>query len=149
MLLPEPYELIDLHDGQSIVLQVTGYEDGSMIIHPNNPTPRHIAQHMSHHGLAAPPPAGTPISLQIPVLRLFGRRLDQPSSAPYWDVSAKTLQADLATRLDSAAGQIPGSTIILRSEGRPRGKTELLTPRSFRLTANGTRPHKRYSVEEA
>lgn len=147
-VLHEPMELIDLQHGESITLRVDAYEDGSAKIYPHLPTARHVAQHMAENALAVAPPAGHPIGVTIPVLRLYGQRLDQPSSSPYWDVSSKTLAADLATRLDVAAGMIPGSTLILRNEGNPRPRINLVASRTFRLTANGKAPHKRYSVEE-
>lgn len=124
MLLAEPYEYLDLHAGEVFMMRVTGYEDGSAIIHPKIPTARHVRQHMDQRGLTEPPPAGTPISVETPVLRLFGERLDKTSPAPYWDVSSKTLRADLLARLDGGA-QLP----------------MILT-----LTANGHAPLKRYSV---
>jgi hypothetical protein len=118
-------EFLDLAPGASIELRVTGYQDGSTVIHPTTVTSRHIAIHMVQKNLVAPPPAGTPISVEIPVLRLFGERLDQPSPASYWDVSSKTLRADLLMRFLGAGGK------------------EV----TLRLTANGAAPRKRYSVE--
>ena len=124
MLLAEPYEYVDLHHGQQFVLRVEKYEDGSAIIHPKNPTARHIRQHMDQRRLSEPPPPGTPISVETPVLRLFGERLDEPSPAPYWDISSKTLRADLLARFN--------------------GGTQF--PMILTLTANGHAPLKRYSV---
>ena len=124
MLLAEPMEFIDLHHGEQFVLRVEKFEDGSAVIHPKNPTPRHIRQFMTQQSLTAPPPAGTPISVETPVLRIWGERLDKPSAAPYWDVSSKTLRADLLARVNGGA-QFP----------------MILT-----LTANGHAPLKRYSV---
>jgi hypothetical protein len=125
MLLPEPYEYVDLHHGESMMIRVTGYEQGMAIIHPTTITPRHIRIHMDQHQLTEPPPAGTPIHNEIPVLRLTGERLDKPSPAHYFDISSKTLGADLMARF--------------------RGN--VLLPVTITLTANGQRPSKRYSVE--
>lgn len=124
-LLDEPMEFIDLMHGASITLRVESYADGAAVIHPRIVTDRHRRQHMDQRQLTEPPPAGTPISVEVPVLRLFGARLDEPSPAPYFDTSSKTLRADLLTRMNGGAA----------------------LPMIFRLTANGQKPHKRYSVE--
>lgn len=124
MILAEPYEFVDLSHGRTMVLRVTSLEDGSAVIHPRTPSPRHVAQHMAQKGLDAAPAAGTPISIETEVLRLHGQRLDEPSPAPYWDVSSKTLRADLLAR----------------------SKAGLQTPFILTLTANGAAPYKRYSV---
>lgn len=125
MLLPEPYELVDLDHLTSMTLDVTGYLDGSMVIHPRNPTNRHKRIMMDQRAMAAPPQPGEPISVEVPMIRLMGQRLDSPSSAAYWDVTSKTLRADLLARLTSG----------------------LPMPARLRLTANGHAPKKRYSVE--
>lgn len=125
MLLPEPYELIDLHDGKSITLMVDSWLDGSMKIHPLTVSKRHLRIHMDQRGLTEPPPQGTPIDVEIPMIRLVGKRLDVAHGAPYWDATSKTLRADLLARF--MAGQS--------------------LPVTLRLTANGHKPHKRYSVE--
>jgi hypothetical protein len=125
MLLPEPLEFIDLAPGTSMTIEVTGYLDGSAVIHPGNVTSRHISIHMQQQGLTEPPMAGTPIKNEVPVLRLIGKRLDETSNASYFDISSKTLRADLLARL--MAG--------------------ISFPFTVQLTANGQRPRKRYSVE--
>ena len=124
MLLAEPIELVDLHAGESMTLRVDQFQDGSTIIHPKNPTPRHVRQHMDQRQLVEPPTIGTPISVEVPALRLFGQRLDQPSNALYWDVTSKTLRADLLARFTNNPN----------------------FPVKLTLTANGHAPQKRYSV---
>jgi hypothetical protein len=123
--LPEPMELLDLEHGNSIQLQIDRYERGTTVIHPTAPTARHLRLMMEQQGLTAPPPIGTPISVEIPVLRVWGRRLDVPSQAPYWDITSKRLIADLGARLYATGG----------------------APLIVKLTAVGVKPHKRYSVE--
>lgn len=125
MILAEPMEYVDLLPGASMQLRVEMFVDGESIIHPTLVTQRHVRQHMTQNGLAVAPPPGTPISVQVPTLRLFGRRLDKPSSSPYYDVSSKTLRADLLARFPNGAG----------------------LPATITLTANGAKPQKRYSVE--
>lgn len=123
-LLPEPFEFLDLEHGNTIVLSITHYLQGEAIIHPVNPSPRQVRIYMTQNKLTAPPPVGTPISIEIPVLRVFGMRLDAASPISYWDISSKRLQADL----------LP---ILQRSRG---------TPIAITLSANGYKPTKRYSV---
>lgn len=125
MLLAEPIELVDLHDGESMTLSVGGFLDGSIVIHPKNPTPRHVRQHMDQRALDAAPPPGTPISVEVPAVRLLAQRLDKVSPAPYFDVTSKTLRADLLARLTNN----PNLPLVIK------------------LTAHGKAPQKRYSVE--
>lgn len=123
--LAGPMELLDLEHSNSVTLRVDRFEQGLTTIHPKNPTPRDVRIFMEQQGLTAPPPAGQPIYKQIPVLRIFGTRLDKPSPATYWDISALTLQAQLLPMLTANAGR----------------------PFVITLTANGYRPTKRYSIE--
>jgi hypothetical protein len=124
--LPEPIELLDLDHGNAISLAIDRFEMGQTLIHPTQITPRHVRLHMIQNNLTAPPATGTPISVMIPVLRVFGTRLDKPSPLHYWDISSKTLQADLLPRLIANQGGVLTVT----------------------LTANGYKPTKRYSVEQ-
>lgn len=124
--LAEPIELLDLEHGTAISLSIDRFEQGWTLIHPTAITPRHVRLHMQQNGLTAPPVPGTPISVRIPVLRVFGTRLDKPSSLRYWDITSKTLQADLLPRLYAYMGGVLTVT----------------------LTANGYKPTKRYSVEQ-
>lgn len=125
MLLAEPLEFIDLEPGHSMVIRVDAWTDGSTVIHPVAVSSRHVRIHMTQNDLATPPPPGTPISIEVPALRLLGQRVDEPSTAPYFDISSKTLRADLLARLTAG----------------------LPLPATIRLTANGQKPRKRYSVE--
>jgi hypothetical protein len=124
--LPGPYEILDLVHQNSIMLQVFSYERGWILIHPKNPSPRQVSIYMQQNDLTAAPAPGTPISNQIPAIRLYGQRLDKASPAKYWDVTALTLQADLLPRLQVAQGH----------------------PVTLTITANGVAPTKRYSVEQ-
>lgn len=123
--LPGPMELLDLEHGNQITLRLERFEQGTTLIHPKQPSPRQLRIYMQQNGLTAPPAPGTPISNRIPVLRVFGSRVDQPSPLHYWDVTSLTLQADLLPRL-------------LAHQGLPLTVT---------LTAHGYKPTKRYSVE--
>jgi hypothetical protein len=127
MLLPEPYEFLDLHDGESITLRIDSFTDGSAVIHPNNPTPRHVRIHMEQKSLDGPPAPGTPIQNEISILRIVGRRVDGDNLEGYWDISSKRLRADLLARLTN------------RQSG----------PLTVSISAHGHKPHKRFSVAQA
>ena len=118
-------EFLDLEHGHAISLSITRHELGTGVIHPSVVTKRHVRIYMTQQGLTLPPAPGTPISIQVPILRLWGTRLDAASRAPYWDVSSKHLIADLQTRLNNNGGN----------------------PLTVVLTAHGVKPTKRYSVE--
>lgn len=124
--LAGPMELLDLEHQNSITLSITGYQQGETTIHPKNPGPRQVRIYMQQNGLTEPPAPGTPISIRIPALRVFGIRVDKPSTNRYWDITSLTLQADLLPRLIAHAGSTLNVT----------------------LTANGHKPTKRYSVEQ-
>ena len=124
--LSEPIELLDLEHAGSITLNITSYELGTGLIHPTSITPRQTRLYMMQNGLSEPPTAGTPISIRIPIIRVFGQRIDKPSPLHYWDISSKRLQADLLPRLQTRAGGVLSVTI----------------------TATGYKPTKVFSVEQ-
>lgn|SRR5487761_2175153 len=123
--LPEPIEYLDLEHQESIVLRITKYELGTTTIHPKVLTQRHMRTYMDQNALTAPPPAGTPITVRVPTLRVWGSRVDAASPMAYWDISSKRLISDLTPRLYAASGN----------------------PITVTLTATGVKPTKRYSVE--
>lgn len=145
--LDEPFEYIDLANGMSMTLQVTAFEDGTGLIHPTNPTAKHVAAFMQQNALIQPPVQGTPIGIQVFVLRLFGSRLDKASAAPYFDISSRTLQAQLLPLLDVSAGSTPTTALEARKTAVSYGKVTLTVPLTIKMTAAGARPQKRYSVE--
>jgi len=73
--LVEPFEYLDLDDGQSVRLKVTRFEWGEGVIHPRY--------------------AGAPAEKVIPILRMYVVSGFKPTGAPYWDTSSKTLQGQL------------------------------------------------------
>jgi hypothetical protein len=125
-VLAEPLEFLDLEHANSVTLALTSFQQGQAAIHPKAVTPRATRIYMDQNGLTEPPAPGTPITNWVPVLRVFGARIDKPSPLSYWDISSKTLQANLLPRL--IANQ--GGTLTVT------------------LTANGVKPTKRYSVEQ-
>ena len=147
MLLSEPYEYLELSNGDSIVLAITGFDIGQATIHPKSPTARHIRAYMDERGQAEPPSPGTPVTVTIPVLRLYATRLDKSSPIAYYDVSAKTLQADLLPRLVAAGNYPAGSFTMNQAMGASIVHADLAAPFAVKLTAAGVRPHKRYSID--
>lgn len=73
--LPGPYELLDLPDRGSARLRIVSWEQGLMLIHPKYP--------------------GAPREQEIPVLRVHVREGTKPTPPMYWDLTSKTLQAQL------------------------------------------------------
>ena len=74
-MLPEPYEILDLPDGGKVDLDPSYWERGSMIIHPRYP--------------------GAPREKRIPVMRIHMREGAKAYPPMYYDVTAKTLMAQL------------------------------------------------------
>jgi len=70
-----PYEILDLPDRGSVRLRIVTWERGSMIIHPRF--------------------AGAPTEKEIEVLRLHLAAGVKAYPPPYYDITSKTLQAQL------------------------------------------------------
>lgn len=104
LVVEEPFEILELADGMTVRLAIKGFEWGETVIHPRYP--------------------GAPAEKRIPVLRLFLREGYKPVGPAYWDVTSKTLQAQLKPLLKSLAE----------------------TGREFTITAHGTGPRKRFTV---
>ena len=103
--LPGPFEILELRDGQSIVLRVVDWRLGLMKIHPRF--------------------AGAPAEKVIKVLRLYVPRDVKPVGPDYWDITAQTLIYQLLPFLQD-----------------PRFRE-----RTFKITAYGVAPRKRFTVE--
>jgi len=73
--LPEPHEILELADGETVVLRIISWERGSMVIHPRY--------------------AGAPAEKTIPALRVHVPETVKPYPPRYWDITAKTLQWQL------------------------------------------------------
>jgi len=74
-VLPGPYEIMDLRDRESVRLRIVSYEQGSITIHPRY--------------------EGAPPEKEIPVLRVHlapGVKAFPPN---YYDITSKTLIAQL------------------------------------------------------
>ena len=70
-----PYELLDLGDRETATLRIVSSERGTMLIHPKY--------------------AGAPPEKRIPVLRVHLRPGVKPYPPNYFDITSKTLQAQL------------------------------------------------------
>lgn len=77
--LPGPYELLDLKDEESLTVRVVSWERGTVIIHPKYP--------------------GAPAEKEIVVLRLHLAAGVKPYPPMYYDVTSKTLMAQLRPML--------------------------------------------------
>lgn len=73
--LPGPYEILDLSDGQGIEFAIDRWEQGTIVIHPKY--------------------AGAPTEQTIIALRLHLPIGYKPVGLPYWDITSKTLRAQL------------------------------------------------------
>ncbi|MBW2672505.1 MAG: hypothetical protein JRD89_03695 [Deltaproteobacteria bacterium] len=103
--LPGPYEILELGDRESRSLKIVGWERGTMEIHPRWP--------------------GAPERKEIPVLRVHVTEATKPYPPRYYDITSKTLQAQL---------------LPLLSE---RGYEKW----TYRVTAYGEAPRKRFTLE--
>jgi len=103
-LLKEPFEIFELENGTSSTFGVSSWEEGDAVIHPRYP--------------------GAPEEKRIPVMRVHVPAEDKPIGVPYWDITSKTLQAQLRPLL-------PG---LIEGKGQ------------VTITAHGSGPAKRFSV---
>lgn len=102
--LPGPYELLDLMDNQTIEFRVTNWSQGTIKIHPRYP--------------------GAPAEKTIPVMRLRVPFQDKPTGVQYYDVTSKTLQAQLLPMLMNSR----------------------YMDYVYRITKHGVRPRARFSL---
>ena len=80
-LLKEPYELVELRDGQSLEFRVSSWELGEMIIHPRY--------------------AGAPAEKRIQVLRCHVPAEVKPAFPYYYDWTSKRVIAQLIPVLEA------------------------------------------------
>ena len=100
-----PYEILELADRESRDLKIVGWERGTMEIHPRW--------------------TGAPPAKEIPVLRVHVTREIKPLPPHYYDITSKTLMAQL----------LP----LLLERGFERW--------TYRITAYGVAPRKRFTLE--
>lgn len=73
--IPGPYEMLDLGDNERVALKIRSFERGTMIIHPKYP--------------------GAPAEKEIGVLRVHLQEGVKPYPPMYYDITSKTLTAQL------------------------------------------------------
>jgi hypothetical protein len=66
---------------------------------------------------------GTPV--EIPCVRVFGRRLDKYSSAAYWDITSVTLATMLEAFLRS--GILIGKSVTISTTGRGNTRRDTIS----------------------
>lgn len=79
-MLPEPLEILDLADGQSIALKISSWRTGSGVIHPKYP--------------------GAPTSQRVRILRIQVPPEYKATVPYYYDITSKTLIAGLMPYLE-------------------------------------------------
>jgi len=94
-MIGEPFEILELADGQSVRLKAVRFEVGEMDIRPRY--------------------AGAPESKRIPVLRLHLAPNIKPTGPPYWDVTSKTCQAQLRPLEPEIVGK--GREFVITAHG--------------------------------
>jgi len=104
-MLPEPFELLELKDKESVTVQPVNFKLGKMIIHPTF--------------------AGAPKEKEITAIRISLLVGISPGKMPYLDLTAGTLVAQLAPLLPEVVSK----------------------KRSVKISAVGSGPSKRYTVE--
>ena len=104
-VIPEPMELLELANGQSTTFHVESWELGETVIHPTWP--------------------GAPPEKRINVLRVVVPSTDKPLFPHYWDVTSKTLIAQMLPYLQASGFE----------------------KKSFTITAHGEAPKKRFTLD--
>lgn len=103
--LPGPYELLDLADRQSVTLRIQSFEEGWMTINRKPPNP--------------------PGPVDVEVLRVMVAPGVKALPPPYYDITSKTLIAQLLPAL----------------------RIGEYKKREYTITAYGVAPRKRFTVE--
>lgn len=80
--MPEPFELLELHDGQVFDLRVESWDLGKALIHPRDGRP----------------------AKEVPVLRVQVRPGEKATLPAYWDLTSKHLIAALVGHFEGALG---------------------------------------------
>lgn len=101
--LPGPYELMDLQDKERVSFRVVRFEEGEITIKTDQEPGGKVVQ----------------------ACRVHVPREDKPAGLPYYDITSKTLCADILPFL----------------------KDPVQMRRRFTVTAHGVRPRKRYALE--
>ena len=100
--MPEPFELLELHDGQVFDLRAESWELGKALIHPRDGRP----------------------AKTVPVLRVHVPAADKATLPAYWDLTSKHLIAALVGHLDAGGDARPLFRITWHGVGA-RGRPSL------------------------
>lgn len=93
--MPEPFEILEMEDGQTKTLRVVKYREGRMWLEPRDGRPRK----------------------QVQVLRVWVPPTDKPTIPPYWDITAKHLINGLLGYLETRGAGTHEFTIT--KQGKP------------------------------
>lgn len=104
-VLPGPFEILELKDGEVKELTVARSQVGSMIIHPRFP--------------------GAPAEKVIMGIRIFVPSAEKVFGPPYWDLTSQTLRAQLEPILDEVTRK--GRKIRITARGFGPGKRFTVT----------------------
>ena len=102
--MPEPFEILELGDGDSITLSVERWELGRALIKPRDGREAH----------------------DIPVLRLHIPAGDKATLPAYWDVTSKHLIAGLLGHLEAGQAKTHSFTVTKHGEA-PTARFALTT----------------------
>lgn len=100
--MPEPFELLEWSDGQTMDLRIESWSLGKALIHPRDGRP----------------------AKEVPVLRVHVPAGDKPTLPGYWDITSKHLIAGLVGYLE--AGRVSGRIFRITWHGTgARGRPSL------------------------
>jgi hypothetical protein len=91
--LPGPYEIFELVDGETRELTITAFETGEVTIHPLHTTQPKV----------------------VTALRVVVPRESKILGPPYWDITSKTLVAQMLPYLE--AGGYTGKKFVIKKFG--------------------------------
>ena len=103
-MLPGPYEILELADGQSIELTIKSYEVGNVTIHP-----RYL------------PPGQTKT---VKAMRIYLDPKEKTIGPPYWDITSQLLVTHLESVIKTA-GKLPLRVRIKAFGYPPRKRFQL------------------------
>jgi hypothetical protein len=108
VVLPGPYELLDLRDGQTLELRATGILTGEVEIHP-----RYV---------------GAPASKIIKALRVSVDPATKPMGPAWWDITSQTLIAQLEPLIRTASKDKPIKVKLLAQGVAPAKRYSVELP---------------------
>ena len=107
-MLAGPFELLDLRDGQTLELRVTGLLTGEVEIHP-----RYV---------------GAPASKIIKAMRVSVDPTTKPMGPAWWDITSQTLIAQLEPLIRTASKEKPIKVKLLAQGVAPAKRYSVELP---------------------